>query len=161
METMAGSEPLVSLGLPVYNGENYLRQALESLVAQTWQGGRFEQLEIVISDNASTDGTAAICREFAARDPRVRYFRQGKNIGAGPNYNFVFRDPGGDTSNGRPTTTTWTRQRWISACTSWRPTRLRFFAIHAWSMWMVTATSSANSTGVMPGCARRRRASSR
>jgi glycosyltransferase involved in cell wall biosynthesis len=95
METMAGSEPLVSLGLPVYNGENYLRQALESLVAQTWQGGRFEQLEIVISDNASTDGTAAICREFAAGDPRVRYFRQEKNIGAGPNYNFVFRESRG------------------------------------------------------------------
>lgn len=89
------SGPLVSLGLPVYNGENYLRQALESLVAQTWEGGRFEDLEIIISDNASTDGTEAICREFAAADSRIRYFRQERNIGAGPNYNFVFRQSRG------------------------------------------------------------------
>ncbi|MBK8015284.1 MAG: glycosyltransferase [Betaproteobacteria bacterium] len=82
--------PLVSVGLPVYNGENYLLQALQSLVAQTWDGGRFEALEIIISDNASTDGTEAICRAFAAEDPRIRYFRQERNIGAGPNYNFVF-----------------------------------------------------------------------
>ncbi len=77
--------PLVSIGMPVYNGENYLRQALESVCAQT-----LTDLEIVISDNASTDGTEAICREFAARDPRIRYVRQERNLGAGPNYNFVF-----------------------------------------------------------------------
>lgn len=77
--------PKVSLGLPVYNGENYLRHALESLTGQT-----LSDLEIVISDNASTDGTEAICREFAARDARVSYFRQPSNIGAGPNYNAVF-----------------------------------------------------------------------
>jgi glycosyltransferase involved in cell wall biosynthesis len=80
-----GQAPLVSIGLPVYNGENFLREALESLCAQT-----LADLEIVISDNASTDGTGAICREFAARDPRVRYIRQERNVGAGPNYNFVF-----------------------------------------------------------------------
>ena len=80
-----GPAPKVSLGLPVYNGENYLRHALESLTGQT-----LSELEIVISDNASTDGTEAICREFASRDPRVRYFRQPCNIGAGPNYNAVF-----------------------------------------------------------------------
>lgn len=84
------AQPLVSIGLPVYNGENYLREALASLVAQTWDGGPFEALEIVISDNASTDATEAICREFAARDPRIRYHRQATNIGAGPNYNWVF-----------------------------------------------------------------------
>lgn len=77
--------PLVSIGLPVYNGENFLRQALVSLCAQTAEG-----LEIVISDNASTDGTEAICREFAARDARIRYVRQERNLGAGPNYNYVF-----------------------------------------------------------------------
>lgn len=87
---MALDAPLVSLGLPVYNGENFLRQALNSLTGQTWNGGRFADLEIIISDNSSTDGTEAICREFAAADSRVRYFRQERNIGAGPNYNFVF-----------------------------------------------------------------------
>lgn len=81
----ASDHPLVSLGLPVYNGENYLRDALRSLTAQT-----VKDLEIVISDNASTDGTEVICREFAATDSRVRYFRQERNIGAGPNYNAVF-----------------------------------------------------------------------
>ncbi len=49
----------------------------------------------MIGDNASTDGTAAICREFAAADPRIRYFRHETNIGAGPNYNFVFRQARG------------------------------------------------------------------
>lgn len=79
------AEPLVSIGMPVCNGENYLRQALESVCSQT-----LTDLEIVISDNASTDATEAICREFAARDPRIRYVRQPRNLGAGPNYNFVF-----------------------------------------------------------------------
>lgn len=86
MSSDAAVEPQVSIGVPVYNGDNFLRQALESLCAQT-----VPDLEIVISDNASTDGTEAICREFAARDPRIRYFRQETNLGAGPNYNFVFR----------------------------------------------------------------------
>jgi len=77
--------PLVSLGLPVYNGEKFLRQALDSLTGQT-----HADLEIIVSDNASTDATAAICREYAARDPRLRYVRQATNIGAAPNYNAVF-----------------------------------------------------------------------
>ncbi|MCB1185223.1 glycosyltransferase family 2 protein [bacterium] len=87
--------PIVSIGLPVYNGENYLREALASLVGQTRDGVPFAELEIVISDNCSTDATEAICREFAAADPRIRYFRQEANIGAGPNYNFVFHESRG------------------------------------------------------------------
>lgn len=82
--------PKVSLGLPVYNGANFLRHALESLAGQT-----LRDLEIVISDNASTDETEAICREFAARDPRIRYIRQERNIGAGPNYNYVYHQSRG------------------------------------------------------------------
>lgn len=83
-----GSEtlPLVSIGLPVYNGENYLRRALESIVTQTYRN-----LEIIIGDNASTDGTEAICREFAARDSRIRYYRHESNMGASANHEFVFR----------------------------------------------------------------------
>jgi glycosyltransferase involved in cell wall biosynthesis len=75
---------LVSVGLPVYNGERYLRDAIESILAQSHR-----DLELVISDNASTDATEAICREFAARDARVRYERQNENRGAVWNFNRV------------------------------------------------------------------------
>ncbi len=74
----------VSVGLPVYNGERYLETALESLVSQT-----HEDLEIVISDNASTDRTQEICEKYAAADPRVRYLRQSVNRGAAANHNIV------------------------------------------------------------------------
>ena len=76
--------PKVSIGLPVYNGERTLRHALDSLLAQD-----FTDFELVISDNASTDGTRAICEEYAARDARVRYSRNKENLGAAANYNRV------------------------------------------------------------------------
>jgi glycosyltransferase involved in cell wall biosynthesis len=76
--------PRLSIGLPVYNGERYLRDSLDSLLAQT-----YTEFELVISDNASTDGTAEICREYAERDERIRFIRQSRNIGAGPNHNFL------------------------------------------------------------------------
>jgi glycosyltransferase involved in cell wall biosynthesis len=74
------------MGLPVYNGENYLSLALESLLAQT-----FPDWELILSDNGSTDRTEAICREFAARDSRIRYLREPVNRGAAWNFNRVFR----------------------------------------------------------------------
>jgi glycosyltransferase involved in cell wall biosynthesis len=76
--------PSLTIGLPVYNGERYLAQALDALLAQTYQ-----DFELIISDNASTDRTADICQEFVARDARVKYVRQRVNIGAGPNHNAV------------------------------------------------------------------------
>jgi glycosyltransferase involved in cell wall biosynthesis len=79
-----GLAPLVSIGLPVYNGERFLAQALESLLRQTLQ-----DFELIISDNASTDGTADICLDYAARDARIRYIRQPSNIGGPGNWNFV------------------------------------------------------------------------
>jgi hypothetical protein len=81
---MAEALPLVTLGMPVYNGESYLEAALRGLQAQTWP-----HLEILISDNASTDGTEALCRRFAAEDPRIRYLRQPENIGAARNFDFL------------------------------------------------------------------------
>lgn len=84
------SDPLVSIGLPVYNGEKYLALAIESVLAQT-----FQSFELLIADNASTDETQAICRSYANRDPRIRYFRHPTNLGAGFNYNFVFRQARG------------------------------------------------------------------
>lgn len=77
--------PRVALGLPVYNGANFLRQSLEAIRAQT-----FTDFELVISDNASTDTTERICKELADVDPRVTYIRQPVNLGAAPNYNAVF-----------------------------------------------------------------------
>ena len=79
------TEPLVSIGVPVFNGEKTLRRALDALLAQD-----YPNLEIIISDNASTDGTGAIAAEYAARDKRVKYFRAEKNSGAIWNFNRVF-----------------------------------------------------------------------
>lgn len=81
---MSTRDPLVSIGFPVYNGERYVEGALDALLAQT-----FEDFEIVISDNASTDGTPEICRAYAARDPRVRYHRNETNLGHTINTNQV------------------------------------------------------------------------
>src|SRR5215468_7744124 len=73
--------PLVSIGIPVYNGARFIRQALDHLLAQT-----YTHLELVICDNASTDNTSAICQAYAARDARVRYYRNPTNVGVINNY---------------------------------------------------------------------------
>lgn len=83
--------PFVTLGVPVYNGERYLRDALDSLIAQD-----YSNLEIIIADNASTDGTQAICQEYTECDIRVRYFRHSENIGAKRNFEFLVSEARGD-----------------------------------------------------------------
>jgi glycosyltransferase involved in cell wall biosynthesis len=77
--------PRLSIGIPVFNGEEFLPELLDSLLAQT-----FSDFEIVICDNASSDRTAQICCEYASRDARIRYFRNDTNLGALPNYNRTF-----------------------------------------------------------------------
>jgi glycosyltransferase involved in cell wall biosynthesis len=77
--------PVVGIGMPVYNGERYLANAIESVLCQT-----MTDFEVVISDNASSDRTEEICRDYANRDARIRYFRNEANIGAIPNFNRVF-----------------------------------------------------------------------
>jgi glycosyltransferase involved in cell wall biosynthesis len=84
MITSINPSPRLSIGLPVYNGETFLAQALDCLLAQT-----FPDFEIIISDNASTDRTPEICRAYARRDPRVRYFRNQRNLGAIANFNLL------------------------------------------------------------------------
>ncbi len=76
------SSPIVTVGVPVYNGEQYLAATLDSLLNQT-----FEDFVILVGDNASTDGTAEIIAEYAARDSRVRHVRHARNLGAAGNYN--------------------------------------------------------------------------
>jgi len=76
------SKRLVSIGLPVYNGESFLARALDSLLSQ-----KHSQFELIISDNNSTDGTREICEIYAAKDDRIRYHRNETNIGAVKNFN--------------------------------------------------------------------------
>ncbi|MEM6319831.1 MAG: glycosyltransferase [Bacteroidota bacterium] len=78
------TRPLVSIGLPVYNGENYLSEAIASIVNQS-----FTDFELLISDNASTDKTAEICQYWAKKDARIQYIRNSKNLGAIPNFNHL------------------------------------------------------------------------
>jgi glycosyltransferase involved in cell wall biosynthesis len=80
----AGGLPLVSIGIPVYNGANHLAGAIQSVLSQD-----YTNLEVVVCDNASDDGTPAIASDFAGRDPRVRYLRNPKNIGLLPNFRRV------------------------------------------------------------------------
>lgn len=82
---MRTGSPRVSVCLPVYNGERHVRETIRSVLAQT-----FEDFELIISDNASTDGTQEICLEAAALDPRVRYFRADTNRGLARNFNRAF-----------------------------------------------------------------------
>jgi glycosyltransferase involved in cell wall biosynthesis len=81
---MNQDEPRVSIGLPVFNGENYLVEALDSLLTQT-----YEDFELIISDNASTDRTPEICQEYIEKDNRVRYCRNKTNLGGAYNDNRV------------------------------------------------------------------------
>ncbi len=86
-----GYEPKVTIGMPVYNGENFIEAAITSILAQS-----FEDFELLISDNASTDRTRAICERFASEDGRVRYIRQRRNLGAAPNYNLLVDESRGE-----------------------------------------------------------------
>ncbi|MEH1837026.1 MAG: glycosyltransferase family 2 protein [Nostoc sp.] len=88
---MIGNQPRLSIGLPVYNGEKYLKEAIDSLLAQT-----FEDFEIIISDNASTDKTEEICRAYAEQDQRICYYRNDKNIGCARNFDRVFKLSSGE-----------------------------------------------------------------
>lgn len=78
------SSPRISVGLPVYNGQQFLTQSIESILSQT-----FEDFELIISDNASSDDTEKICRAFQEQDKRVVYSRNAENIGAADNYNIL------------------------------------------------------------------------
>ncbi|HTF69605.1 MAG TPA: glycosyltransferase family 2 protein [Edaphobacter sp.] len=78
-------EPLLSVGLFVYNGGAFIKESLESLLQQT-----FRDFELIISDNGSTDRTQEICEQYARADSRIRYYRQPVNMGAGWNIRRVF-----------------------------------------------------------------------
>ncbi|MFC2036390.1 glycosyltransferase family 2 protein [Chloroflexota bacterium] len=88
---MTNTEPRMSIGMPVCNGEKYLAEALDSILAQT-----HSDFELIISDNASADDTARICDAYATRDHRIRYVRNETNLGASRNFNRVFELSSGE-----------------------------------------------------------------
>ena len=73
---MSQNHPKISLGMPVFDGQNYIEPAIRSILAQT-----YSDFELIISDNASNDRTEEICRDYARKDKRIRYFRNEKNLG--------------------------------------------------------------------------------
>src|SRR5712671_5041193 len=85
-EARAGTRPLVSVGLPTFNRVGTLSRAIESVLSQS-----YDNLELVLSDNASTDGTAALCHDLQRRDQRLRYIRQPVNAGPIENFRAVLR----------------------------------------------------------------------
>ena len=80
------SAPAVSVLVPVYNGEPFLAECLESILAQD-----YGDYELIISDDGSTDGSAALIERYAGRDPRIRWWRNPRNLGIGANWNACLR----------------------------------------------------------------------
>lgn len=85
------TSPRVSIGMPVYNGQTYLRKAIESILDQT-----YPDFELLIADNCSQDDTVAIAEQYASSDRRIRIIRRESNQGAVDNFNFVFRQTSGE-----------------------------------------------------------------
>ncbi len=83
---MTTEMPLVSFGLPVYNGQNFVAEAIRCVLNQT-----LSDWELVICDNGSTDSTVAICRQLADQDSRIRVYQNARNMGVSFNYNEVLR----------------------------------------------------------------------
>lgn len=87
---MINNSPLVSIGIPVHNGARYIRQCIASLSKQT-----YHNIELIISDNASTDQTYALCKKIKDKNKRISLFRMKNNKGAIANFNFVLRKANG------------------------------------------------------------------
>lgn len=107
MSTNKANRSRVSIGVPVYNGEKFIRKRIDSILSQT-----FKDFELIISDNASSDTTSDICKEYAKKDSRIRYIHQKNNIGSAKNFNFVLQQ-----ANGKYFT-------WAAADDLWEPTFL-------------------------------------
>ena len=85
------SNPRISIGMPVYNGEKFIRKCIESVLQQTHRN-----FELIISDNASTDSTSKICEEYLRKDNRITFVRQNKNMGQNWNFNFLLEKANGE-----------------------------------------------------------------
>src|SRR5262245_60107173 len=85
-DMQAPHQPFVSVGLPADNGARYVASAVESVLSQS-----VDDLELIVSDNASTDDTLSVVRDAAAHDARIRYHRNPENVGGSRNHNLTFR----------------------------------------------------------------------
>ena len=85
------SNPRISIGIPVYDGEKFIRKCIESVLQQTHRN-----FELIISDNASTDSTSKICEEYLRKDNRITFVRQNKNMGQNWNFNFLLEKANGE-----------------------------------------------------------------
>jgi glycosyltransferase involved in cell wall biosynthesis len=130
------AKPRLSIGLPVYNGGRYLGEALDALLGQT-----YADYELIISDNASTDGTAAICHQYEQMDSRIRYFRQHRNIGSAPNHNFVLQQARGELFKWAAADDLYARDL-LERCVAALDERPEFVLAHAW-------TAAVNDAGVI------------
>jgi glycosyltransferase involved in cell wall biosynthesis len=90
-EFLVNAAPRLSVGLPVFNGKDFVAESIEALLGQS-----YTNFELIIADNASTDDTGDICREYAKGDSRIRYHRHPQNIGLAPNHNFVVQEARGE-----------------------------------------------------------------
>ena len=88
---MSTRPPRISIGLPVFNGERYLDQTLQSILAQD-----YHDFELIVSDNASTDETVEIVERWAKKDSRIKFFRNSENLGGAANFNKVLELAEGD-----------------------------------------------------------------
>lgn len=79
------NQPVVSIGLPVFNGEDYIEETIRHILDQS-----YPDFELIITDNASTDKTREICLDYASRDQRIKYYRSQSNLGAIGNFNWCF-----------------------------------------------------------------------
>jgi len=114
--TAAPGRPRVSIGMPVYNDDRFLPEALDALLGQT-----FADFELIIADNGSTDGTGRICRDYARRDPRIRYVRHASNLGQAANFEFVLGEAKGEWFMWAASDDRWDRdfvERLLNAATS-------------------------------------------
>jgi glycosyltransferase involved in cell wall biosynthesis len=124
---MASSIPRLSVGLPVYNGERYLAGSIESLIGQS-----YEDFELIISDNSSTDGTANICRFYEKADSRIRYFRQPTNVGLSANHNFVVEQARGELFKWASYDDLYAREL-LERCVNALDARPQVVLAHSWS----------------------------
>lgn len=84
-------KPLVSIGMPTFNGERFIKKSLSCLLSQS-----YANIELIISDNNSTDRTAVICQQYVKKDKRVKYYRQKQSLIPPKNFNFVLNKSSGD-----------------------------------------------------------------
>ncbi len=125
--------PLVSIGVPIYNEEKYLPEMLNSLLGQD-----FQDFELIISDNASDDGTSDICKAYVARDQRIHYHRNERNIGSVGNFNQAFELASGEYFMWASGHDLW-EPSFISRCLEVLRDNVSVVSCHPHAVWIDTA----------------------